>query len=197
MRIEDREQRALAIEKFYADIEAKLDTTRSRRGIQIFWNRRVRSETIGNIYIGLLMPAVDGVANAEDDVNTRLTLIQLAARLAAYRARQGHYPATLDELTPTELRELPRDIYRAKPFVYRVSSGGYLLYSTGLNGTDDGGSNQQEGRFEGRGASGIDEAADEALRAKIPRDADDVSIRVPAEPFKLPKPQPAEPSESP
>ena len=44
-------------------------------------------------------------------------------------------------MAPGVLDKLPVDLYNAKPFVYKPTSDGYLLYSRGANGTDDGGSN--------------------------------------------------------
>jgi hypothetical protein len=86
------------------------------------------------------------------------------------------------------MSKLPSDVYQSKPFVYKRMEKGYLLYTLGENGADDGGSNEQMSMFEGRELKGPDVDANDMLRAKIPGDADDFSIRLPIPPFKLPTP---------
>ncbi len=65
---------------------------------------------------------------------------RLAGALERYRLAQGQYPDTLDALTPRILEKLPHDIIGGQPFKYRqLDGGGYLVYSIGWNGKDDGG----------------------------------------------------------
>src|SRR5690606_12776679 len=63
------------------------------------------------------------------------------AALAAmrFRADRGHLPTTLEELTPTYLGEVPRDPFARAPLRYRVEADGFVVYSVGEDGTDDGG----------------------------------------------------------
>jgi hypothetical protein len=56
-----------------------------------------------------------------------------------YHRRQGVCPSRLDELVPDHLPRLPIDYVDRKPLRYRRTDDGYLLYSIGLNGKDDGG----------------------------------------------------------
>ena len=65
-----------------------------------------------------------------------------------FRRAEGHLPASLAELRPPFVDELPKDPYRQGPFGYRVLPPdtatawhpGYTLWSVGVNGSDDGGS---------------------------------------------------------
>ena len=66
-------------------------------------------------------------------------LTKLALALAAYRADHGAYPAKLSDLTPKYVTEVPKDIFSDSELHYRQENGGYLLYSVGSNGKDDGG----------------------------------------------------------
>jgi hypothetical protein len=66
-------------------------------------------------------------------------LIRLAFALAAYHADRGAYTAKLAELAPKYVAEVPKDIFNASELHYRQEGGGYLLYSVGVNGKDDGG----------------------------------------------------------
>lgn len=127
-----------------------------------------------------------------------LQLTRVAAAIAVYHAKYGRYPAQLSELVPNVLDTLPADILNGKPLVYRRTDEGYLIYSLGENGVDDGGSRSGSlswGRLslEGRDIE-FEKVYDpetgfwrdltendqyEALLEKIPVDADDIALRIP------------------
>jgi hypothetical protein len=77
--------------------------------------------------------------NIQDVANTRYDLTRVALALAAYRAEHGKYPEHLPPLVPRYIRGLPEDRFTGKPFKYRLKKKGFLLYSVGENGRDDGG----------------------------------------------------------
>ena len=53
---------------------------------------------------------------------------------------KGGYPKTLNALVEADfLKQLPMDPYSDKPFVYRKTDDGFILYSVGNNFKDDGG----------------------------------------------------------
>ena len=88
-----------------------------------------------------------------------LTLLSFA--LAAYRADNGAYPEKLEQLKPKYTAELPKDIFNNDAALqYSRTKDGYLLYSFGPNGRDDGGRGQDD-RPEGT-------------------DYDDLAVRVPS-----------------
>jgi hypothetical protein len=111
----------------------------------------------------------------------------VAIALAVHRAENGEYPDNLEGLVPDILPKLSVDFYHAKPFFYQRDADGYLLYSTGENGIDEGGSNVDREILAGR-ELGTNDDSTEKLSAQIPAGADDLSIRVPRPPFKLPTP---------
>ena len=108
-------------------------------------------------------------------------------------ADHGHYPDKLADLDPDVLPKLPVDLYHQQPFLYQRDGKGYLLYCTGENGTDDGGSNEQWNVAAGRQLSDLPENEAEAARQKLPPGADDIAIRLPRPAFKLPTPPPSSP----
>jgi hypothetical protein len=61
----------------------------------------------------------------------------LACRL--YKSRTGAYPASLEDLVPGLLNEVPVDPFTGKPFVYRREGEGFIVYSLGSNQKDDSG----------------------------------------------------------
>jgi hypothetical protein len=58
----------------------------------------------------------------------KVQLCRLAIALERFRIRTGTYPAQLEELTPGELSELPKDAY-GEPFRYGLRNQERLLYS--------------------------------------------------------------------
>jgi hypothetical protein len=105
----------------------------------IFAGPKRRGELIGNILIGLMLPAFQKLTDAEDRYQQGLRNLHLAFALAGYRADHGRYPAKLDELAPKYIESISDDLFAGKPLNYRLEGAGYLLYSVGPDGIDDGG----------------------------------------------------------
>jgi hypothetical protein len=188
-------QRQLNLERLSASFADKeRQTSRYWRLAAALFSRRIRSELLATKTLSSLLPMIDGGMNAQDMGTTRRSLSHLAAALAVYRAEHGRYPDRLAHLAPAILPELPVDIYHSKPFIYQRDGEGYLLYSTGPNGIDDGGSNAIYGGgiLAGREIGWNEDDATEKFRQQIPEGADDLSIRLPRPPFKLPEPPSAQ-----
>lgn len=74
------------------------------------------------------------------EVQTRLEAALASLALAEFHRNHGHYPESLGALVPTLLHHEPIDYADGNPLRYRrIESNGYVLYSIGANGTDDGG----------------------------------------------------------
>ncbi len=67
-----------------------------------------------------------------------------AIGLARFKLAQNRYPDKLDELVPRFLDAVPVDLFNSKPIIYKRTADGYLLYSVGVNGKDDGGRTSRE-----------------------------------------------------
>jgi hypothetical protein len=98
-----------------------------------------RGENIGNIIICLLAPAMEKVHSAAERNEQNFRNLHLAFALAAYHADTRRYPEALAELAPKYIDKIPDDLFSGQPLIYRLESDGYLLYSVGVNGVDDGG----------------------------------------------------------
>jgi len=85
----------------------------------------------------VITPVFTGAYRRACEETAYQRLAQVSVSLTGYRARTGSYPAHLSDTVNGE--PLPLDPYSGKPFTYRQSGGGYLLYSVGPNGIDDGG----------------------------------------------------------
>jgi len=67
-------------------------------------------------------------------------MVRTVIALKRYRLRNGDYPDHLDQLLPDYLPSVPIDWYDGLPLKYRRTEGdGFLLYSVGPNGIDEGG----------------------------------------------------------
>jgi len=74
----------------------------------------------------------------DNETQNRLLIVALALR--AYRVEHGAYPAKLSALVPAYLSSIPGDPFVSSgPLRYKPSSPGYILYSIGPDGKDDGG----------------------------------------------------------
>ena len=106
-------------------------------------------------------------------MKTNLYLAQMALALSAYHGEHQEYPAKIADLAPKYLPEIHPDPFSDQDFHYKTETGGYLLYSVGRNGIDDGGKNFL-----------ADHSVSEYLKnpdkySKAEHDTDDIAIRVP------------------
>jgi hypothetical protein len=74
----------------------------------------------------------------EDRWIMRFELDKIGFALASYCADHGAYPAKLADLAPSYIVEVPKDFFNDSELHYRLEGKGYLLYSVGVNGRDDG-----------------------------------------------------------
>ena len=74
-----------------------------------------------------------------DAAIAHLALAQAALGLQAYRATNGSYPASLDDLKAKLNWPLRTDPFSGEDLVYRREGNSFLLYSIGENLKDDGG----------------------------------------------------------
>jgi hypothetical protein len=123
---------------------AAVRVTRAPLWADLLRPRAELGRRVGQQLAAFLLPAVSSALDAEQRTAATLDLTRLALALAAYRAEHAEYPDTLDQLVPTDIETVPRDRFTAGPLVYRRTGEGYLLYSVGPNGQDDGGRGQTE-----------------------------------------------------
>jgi hypothetical protein len=195
----DRQQALDAIDKRLEQLAtSRMDWAQLARASV---SRKTRSELIGNVMISMMLPATSAAAKAQDRVNTECEITRLAVALEFYRCEHGQYPESLRVLAPDILPEVPRDLYHNKPYRYRRTQGGYLLYSEGPNGVNDRGDCHDRQHLRGYG---IDHELDQAdlrqilveelgeleqgttLAELISQSADDIGIRMPLPQQQLP-----------
>jgi len=118
---------------------------------------RALSRSIGEITVGLLMPATDAAVVAADRRRQTHDILLAAFALARFRGVHGRYPGTLAELSPDVLDRVPGDLFRGGELTFRPHDEGYLLYGVGPNLRDDG------------GPSAGDESSGDDIGVRVPR----------------------------
>lgn len=86
----------------------------------------------------LLFPALSPAVNRAAIAQTTVNQARLAVALERFRLAEGQFPAELHELSPRFLNTVPHDAVNGEPYRYRREAPDrFLLYSVGLNLTDD------------------------------------------------------------
>jgi hypothetical protein len=102
------------------------------------------SQKMANIFKRLFTPVLILAAQSEERGYVKFDLSQLALALGAYRSDRGRYPNGIQELAPKYIAALPKDRFSDADYIYKIEGSGYLLYSVGPNGKDDGGRQSDE-----------------------------------------------------
>ncbi len=142
MRESDFEVKAKKLSQLEVDMQAMVQDVKkpwSLAGSMLLNPRKALGKTMGQVLVGLLLPAVTAANAAEDRAIQTFSNIKVAFALAAYHHDNGRYPEQLSDLTPKYLDAIPQDLFALKPLNYSRDGEGYLLYSVGLNRLDDGG----------------------------------------------------------
>jgi hypothetical protein len=79
-------------------------------------------------------------------VSMRFDLTKLGFALVAYRSDHDSYPAKLAELAPKYVAEIPKDVFNDLELHYKLDGEGYVIYSVGPNGVDDGGKGMDDAK---------------------------------------------------
>jgi hypothetical protein len=95
---------------------------------------------IAPIMLKITIPAHRRVSQIAWRTKTGRRALLTVLAVMRYEKEKSQYPASLDELVEAGyLKELPMDPYSVGPLVYQKTDEGFLLYSFGINLTDDGG----------------------------------------------------------
>lgn len=100
---------------------------------------------------------VESGARAQASHEVRMQLTQLGLLAEQYQRHFGKPPETLNAVAAHLPEETIIDPFSGRPFAYRVTEGGFLLYSVGPDEKDDGGTRHTTGMggdFVWRGRAG-------------------------------------------
>jgi hypothetical protein len=88
----------------------------------------------------MLLPALGRAAEKCARAQCSVDLARTACALERYRLANGQFPDSLEVLAPKFIEKLPCDVIDGGSLKYRrTDDGQFVLYSVGLNETDDGG----------------------------------------------------------
>lgn len=105
--------------------------------------RKALSRQVALVLVSVLVPNVSSAVTVDHVAQVRSDLARIALALAGWRAEKGEYPEQLTDLSPGWLKEIPPDWFTGKDLIYKRTAQGYLLYSVGPDGDDDGGLKRQ------------------------------------------------------
>lgn len=89
----------------------------------------------------VVVVSMSSFTRALDQAASERAALTTMAALEVYRAQSGTLPESLEALVPSILQVLPLDPFSGEPlrFTRTEQAPGYVLYSVGLDGVDDGG----------------------------------------------------------
>ena len=98
-------------------------------------------EDVPKIYVMLhvLMPARSRIFQVSLHNNARLRTVRVGLAIERYRLANGKLPENLAELVPAYLDTVPKDPFDGQELRYKRIEKGYVVYSIGEDGSDDGG----------------------------------------------------------
>ncbi|HSY19770.1 MAG TPA: hypothetical protein VK815_15610 [Candidatus Acidoferrales bacterium] len=91
------------------------------------------------ILSGLFLPALGSALVKETTGLAEVYTAQAALAVERFRQANGSLPSNLNELVPQFLPAVPIDPFDGQPLRFRLLEKGYLIYSVGKDGQDNGG----------------------------------------------------------
>jgi hypothetical protein len=100
-----------------------------------------RFSTISRIHVLLhvIMPALSRCATIDLRTAAQLRTARAGLAIERYRLATGNLPDSLTDLIPTYLDAVPKDPFDGKDLRYKKLETGFVVYSIGEDGNDDGG----------------------------------------------------------
>jgi hypothetical protein len=92
------------------------------------------------------MPAFSRIAQIDTRIIAQLRTAQASLAIQRYRLATGKLPDTLAELVPAYLDAVVKDPFDGKDLRYKKLETGFVVYSIGEDGSDDGGKERQRKR---------------------------------------------------
>lgn len=136
-------QRRAALDRLQRELEKNRNKQPDPKTLAKRLTKRLPPKTLARHLAFLLWEQKSLVLSMGLALDDRMEMIsslgQLAFALAAYRSDHGRYPVNLNELSPKYIAKIPSDGFADGELHYERRGDGFLLYSVGPNGRDDGG----------------------------------------------------------
>jgi hypothetical protein len=96
-------------------------------------------------WIGAGIPIYSNFSEGLIELRARYHAAQLAIALRQYRIKHQTYPQSLEDLVGEVVTTIPTDPFTGEAFHYQREENGFVIYSVGRNGVDDGGLLKDDG----------------------------------------------------
>ena len=98
-------------------------------------------EDLSDFYLltKILVPALGRILEIDVRTTAQVDCAIVALGIERYRLAKGSLPKELAELAPRYIDKVPIDPFDGKPVRYKLTEPGYIVYSVGADGTDEGG----------------------------------------------------------
>lgn len=87
----------------------------------------------------LFLSCFSKIAVRTTEIETSMQQARTAIAVERFRLARNRLPTSLDELVPQYLRSVPEDPFDGHPIRFKLLEKGYVIYSVGRDGVDDGG----------------------------------------------------------
>lgn len=101
--------------------------------------RELEGLSVLHAIVKVLVPGMPQIAARDLVFRARLALVRTALAVERYRLARRGLPNDLEDLVPEYLKHVPPDPFDGRPIHYQPGTPGFLLYSVGEDGHDDGG----------------------------------------------------------
>lgn len=91
------------------------------------------------IFSSMFLPAYSKVVLRDTSNEALCAIAETALAIERFRLAQNRLPATLKELAPEFLDQIPQDPFSGTEVRYKLLKPGYAVYSVGADGSDDAG----------------------------------------------------------
>jgi len=92
----------------------------------------------------MFVPPLMRALKQQGEADCKVALVRAALGVEMYRAEHGAFPETLEAVVPQYLEAVPVDPYDGKAIRYSAADGGFVVYSIGEDGSDDGGDAEKD-----------------------------------------------------
>jgi len=98
-------------------------------------------------FTSAFIPGLFPFIQKEADFDAQLRVARAALAVERFRAANTKLPDQLGELSPAFLERFPDDPFDGQPLRYKKLAKGYVVYSVGEDGKDDGGDEKKDITF--------------------------------------------------
>ena len=139
--LKQQERKIASLQRDLREIQCDVGNLRDLEARLLVAKPRVAGRVTGSWLAPmlLLVESLPHLSGIDRKYQARLDITRLAFAAEVYRRDHGRYPPKLASLVPKYVATVPFDPMSENPLHYQQHARGFVLYSVGINGRDDGG----------------------------------------------------------